>query len=128
MKQLLYILFFLQFSTFAQCDSSDIVEFPDVEAQFPGGTAEMKRFIVNNIEYPQFERCNMGMEDSRVYVEFIVCSDGSITQIKCIRGKNEEINKMAIDLVKKMPNWTPAQNKGEIVSSKCRLPITICLF
>ena len=114
----------LQFSAFSQCDSTDIVDFPDVDATFPGGNVEMMRFIKENVEYPELDESLV--ESGRIYIEFIVCQDGSITNIAFRREVNENLKKMSIDLISKMPNWIPAEHGGKIVASKCRIPITIC--
>lgn len=123
MKIVFVLVFFTQFSVSAQCDSTKVVEYPDVEASFPGGALEMMHFIQENIVYPEFSEHD---EISRIYIEFIVCPDGSITDIKFRRNTLGEIEKMSVDLILKMPNWIPARNEGESVASRCLLPITIC--
>lgn len=107
-----------------QCDSTDIVRIPDVEAQFPGGTAKMVKFIQENIEYPPIERCSLG-QPTRLYVKFIVCTDGTITDVSCIRCSNMDFDVVGTELIEKMPNWIPAQVDGKPVSSYVRLPIHI---
>ena len=128
MKTVLFIFLLCQFQAFSQCDSSEeIVNSPHLEAEFPGGTSEMMKFIQENIEYPEIERCSMGQFSGRIYIEFIVCSDGTIRDVTCKKGCDCDTDDMVIKLVEKMPNWIPAEINHQAVSSKCRLPITICL-
>ena len=127
MKISFIFLFLIQFSAFAQCDTTDIVKYPDVEASFPGGTVAMVRFIRDNMEYPPIESCSLNQFTGTIYLKFTVCEDGSIRDIFCERCSGTQVDQMGIDLLKKMPNWNPAEVNDEPVTTRCRLPITICL-
>ena len=124
MKMTFIFLFFFQFSLFSQCDTTNIVDFPEVEASYRGGIAQMKRFLQEYIEYPEFDESIV--ESGRIYIEFIVCQDGSITNVTFRREVAEKLKKMSVDLISKMPKWIPAEDKGGKVASRCRLPIRIC--
>ena len=102
-----------------------ILEFTDIEPQFPGGEKAMMKFIQDNIQYPAIDReeGNQG----KVYVEFIVEKDGSLTGIKVLRGVSAGIDKEAMRIVRKMPNWKPAEAGGKVVRSISRLPFTFRL-
>ena len=102
-----------------------IVDYPDQEAEFPGGMAAMKKFLAENIKYPEIAM-EMG-DQGKVFVEFVVELDGSITQIKIIRGVSKEIDREAKRVVSKMPKWAPAESKGESVRARCRIPINFIL-
>lgn len=104
----------------------DIVDFPDVEAEFPGGTDAMRKFIQDNVQYPvdAMEKNVQGL----VYIQFIVEPDGSISGIDVMRGGvSPSINREAVRLIKEMPLWTPAEVKEKKVRVRCRLPITFTL-
>ena len=126
MKAILLFLLFIPLISFSQIDSTqvEIVEFPDEEAQFPGGSAAMMKFINEHIEYPG---CLDGIVDSRIYLSFVVQIDGSITNIECRKGKDGPLCKSGLKLVGQMPKWIPARNNGKPVASRCILPIIICL-
>ena len=89
----------------------------------------MKRFIADNIVYPEIERCSLGQFTGRIYLKFIVCENGSIYNIECERTSGDiELDQNAIDLIEKMPNWIPAKDQNDKpVNSFVRLPIVICL-
>ncbi|MEX2484120.1 MAG: energy transducer TonB [Brumimicrobium sp.] len=102
-----------------------IVDYPDQEAAFPGGTAAMKKFLAENIKYPEIAM-ELG-DQGKVFVEFVVEKDGSITQIKILRGVSREIDQEAKRVVKSMPKWEPAESSGESVRARCRIPINFIL-
>ncbi|MCJ8291617.1 MAG: energy transducer TonB [Crocinitomicaceae bacterium] len=126
MKTALIFLLSFQFQAFAQCDTSTAVDYPDVDAQFPGGNTEMKKFIQQNIEYAHIPRCSLGEFVGHIYIEFMVCEDGTIQNIQLIRSSSSEFDQVAIDLVKKMPNWIPAEFNNIPIATKVRFPIRIC--
>lgn len=101
------------------------VSFPDVEAQFPGGTMAMQKYISENINYPQasLEKNDQG----RVYISFIVNTDGSLDSVTVVRGATKELNEEAVRLITNMPKWIPGSEKGQTVRSRCRLPIVFTL-
>lgn len=102
-----------------------IVDYPDQEAEFPGGAAAMKQFLAENIKYPDIAM-EMG-DQGKVFLEFVVEKDGSITQIKILRGVSREIDQEAKRVVREMPKWKPAEARGESVRARCRIPINFIL-
>ncbi|MCH2223996.1 MAG: energy transducer TonB [Crocinitomicaceae bacterium] len=103
----------------------EIVDFPDVEAGFPGGAAEMQRFISENVEYPQ-TAIEMN-EQGRVYLSFVVEPDGKITNIEVKRGVSGDLDREAKRVLRKMPKWTPGEAGGKKVRTRCSLPINFTL-
>jgi hypothetical protein len=128
MKRLLFVLLFLPLASFSQCDTTSIEKFPDVDAQFPGGASALRKFIQENIEYPEIKGYAYHQPTGRAYLQFIVCQDGSIQQISILRSsQNEEVDQMGINLISKMPNWIPGEVNDLPVASLVRFPIRICL-
>ncbi len=103
----------------------EIIDFPDVEAGFPGGTAAMKKWIAENVQYPQ-TAIEMN-EQGRVYLSFVVEPDGSITNISVERGVSPDLDREAKRLLRKMPKWIPGEAKGKKARTRCRLPINFTL-
>ena len=105
-------------------EDTTIVDFPDLEAKFPGGASELMKFITSNLVYPDF------IEDidvqGRLYFSFVVEKDGSLTDIKVERGTGSGYGDDLLEFMHKMPKWTPAEVNGKIVRSRCRLPILLC--
>jgi protein TonB len=103
----------------------EIIEFPDVEASFPGGPAELQRFIKENVQYPQTS-IEMN-EQGRVYLSFVVEADGSISNIAVERGVSEDLDREAKRVVRSMPKWNAGEAKGKKARTRCRLPINFTL-
>jgi TonB family protein len=112
-----------------EMDRSDYIVIPDeqvfdgVEQQpeFPGGQEAMFNFLVKNLTYPELalERSLQG----RVYVQFLVCKDGSVKDIKVLRGIETSLDNEAIRVIKMMPKWKPGTFKGKPVNVMFNLPI-----
>lgn len=98
-----------------------IADFAEVEPTFPGGEGAMMTWIQENIEYPQIA-VEMG-EQGIVYVQFVVNKDGSIEQVKIMRGVSDALDDEAKRVVKKMPKWTPGEQAGKKVRVRYTLPI-----
>lgn len=104
---------------------SEIIDFPDVEATFPGGAAAMQKWIGENVQYPQTS-IEMN-EQGRVYLSFVVEKDGKISNIKIERGVSSDLDKEAKRLLRKMPKWLAGESSGRRVRTRCRLPINFTL-
>lgn len=103
----------------------EIIEFPDVEASFPGGAAAMQKWISQNVQYPQTS-IEMN-EQGRVYMSFVVEPDGSISNIAVERGVSPDLDREAKRLLRQMPAWNPGEAKGKKARTRCRLPINFTL-
>jgi protein TonB len=106
--------------------SDEIVEYPDVEGEFPGGAKGMKKFLAKNINYP--EKAMINGERGRVFVQFTIEKDGSLSDIEVLKRLTKEIDAEAIRVISTMPKWTPAIFKGEYVRAKARIPINFILM
>lgn len=95
------------------------------QAQFPGGQAALSKWLSNNLRYP--ERAQQNDIQGRVIVEFIVNLDGSIQNVKVIKGVDKDLDNEAIRVVKKMPKWQPGKNNGVAVRSYFTLPVNFKL-
>ena len=93
----------------------------EVEPQFPGGTEAMMKWLSNEINYPELPR-EMGIGGT-VYIEFVVNTDGSITNVKSVKSPHEDLSKEGIRVVKKMPKWSPGEQAGKKVRVRYHLPI-----
>lgn len=103
----------------------EIIEFPDVEAEFIGGAQAMMKYIQQNILYPPTS-IEMN-EQGKVYLSFVVEPDGSISNVSIERGVSKDIDNEAKRIVRSMPKWTPGEAKGKKSRTRCRLPINFQL-
>ncbi len=93
--------------------------------QFPGGDAELMKYISSNIKYP-----TMAMENNiqgRVVVQFVVTKTGKIGEVKVVRSKDPDLDKEAVRVVKSLPNFIPGKMNGQAVNVWYTLPITFKL-
>ncbi len=93
--------------------------------QFPGGEAEMYRFISENLKYPVVDQ-EMGTQ-GRVTVRFVVTKTGEISDIQLLKGVSISCDKEAMRVIKSMPRWIPGKNNGEPVQVYFTLPIVFKL-
>ena len=122
-----FLIAFLLISglTYSQ-DLDEPVDFPDVEAQYPGGTNAMKYFIQNTVTYPA--KAYKKGRNGRVHLTFIIETDGHISNVKVSKSSGHRaLDKEAIRVVKAMPAWSPGQAKGTKVRTRCRLPISFII-
>lgn len=95
--------------------------------QFSGGDQAMITYLATNIHYPQ-ECIEAGVE-GKVFIAYVVDLDGSITEVKVLRGVAEcpALDREAARVVKTMPNWTPGSQNGKPVRVRMTVPIVFKL-
>lgn len=92
---------------------------------FPGGEQEMYRFVGKNMDYPRMAK-ESGIS-GRVFVTFVVEKDGSVTDVKILRGIGGGCDEEAIRVIKSMPRWSPGKQRGKSVRVQYRMPIKFTL-
>lgn len=95
------------------------------QAEFPGGTAAMMKWLSNNVRYP--EAAQQNDIQGRVIVKFVVEKDGSIGKAEILKGVDRDLDREALRVVKKMPKWQPGKNNGVAVRSYFNLPVVFKL-
>ena len=93
--------------------------------QYPGGQDKLYKFISKNVIYPETAREN-GI-DGIVYVQFVVEKDGSVSNIKVIRGIGGGCDEEAVRVTKLIRNWNPGTQRGKAVRTKMVLPFSFKL-
>ncbi len=93
--------------------------------EFPGGEAAMYKFIGKNIVYPRMAK-ESGIS-GRVYVTFVVEKDGSVSDVKILRGIGGGCDEEAVRVIKAMPRWNPGKQRGKPVRVQYRMPIKFTL-
>ncbi|MCH8319162.1 MAG: TonB family protein, partial [Bacteroidetes bacterium] len=93
--------------------------------EFPGGQTKLMEFIKNNIIYPKSAK-DKGIAGT-VYISFMVDKNGSIKDIKVIKGINKELDKEALRVIKLMPRWKPGEQRGKAVAVKYTLQVKFTL-
>lgn len=102
-------------------DGEEVLNVCDELPSFPGGNQKLFQYLGENIQYPVEAQKNK--IEGRVFLEFFILKDGSVSEVKVIRSANELLDKEAIRVVESMPKWTPGKNKGEPVNVRYVLPV-----
>ena len=104
----------------------DIFVVVEENPQFPnGGKAGLLQYLGKNIKYPTIPQEN-GTQ-GRVTVQFVVNKDGSIVDVKVIRGVDPYLDKEAVRVISTMPKWIPGKQRGVPVRCKFTVPVTFKL-
>ena len=111
--------------TLTKTNSEPVLDIAETNPSFPEGDTALMEWIASNIQYPA--TCKEQGIKGRVYVQFIVEKDGSLSNIKIIRSPNNTLSKEAERVLKKMPKWQPGRQRGKAVRVKFTLPITFRL-
>ena len=120
------------FSSFSQ--SNDEIEIDDNEfidhygisdASFPGGVDSLVQFLKDNMKY--LDTCISLSANGRVYMQFFVEIDGSITHISTMKNNTgcDQISIECIRVLSSMPKWIPAEENGIKKRVACRIPINL---
>ncbi|MBI1289427.1 MAG: TonB family protein [Flavobacteriales bacterium] len=102
----------------AEPDFFTIVE--DMPA-FPGGDAALLKYIAEHVEYPAIAKEN-GITGV-VYVSYIVGKDGSVSDVKVVRGADPFLDKEAVRVVKTLKGYKPGKQRGKPVPVQFTIPI-----
>ena len=128
MKQLLCTMMLLlsmgiTVTGFAQAD--DVYTSVDEMPEYPGGMDKFEKYAAKNIRYPK-EAVEKEIE-GRVWIEFIVETDGSLSNFKVARSIGGGCDEEALRIVKSMPKWKPGKNNGQLVRVSFALPVSFQL-
>ena len=85
---------------------------------------QINKHIRKNFRYPEIAQ-EMGIQ-GRVYVNFIISKDGSITNIR-MRGPDKNLEKEAKRIISKLPKMTPGKQRGRPVRVPFSIPISFRL-
>lgn len=91
------------------------------QPEFPGGTAELFKYLSKAIKYPVIAQEN-GIQ-GRVVCSFVVNRDGSIVDIQVMRGVDPSLDKEAVRVISEMPKWKPGEQRGKPVRVRFILPV-----
>ena len=83
-------------------------------------------YVGKNLKYPS-KAARMGVE-GRVFVEFIVEKDGSLTDIKVARGIGGGCDEEAVRVISSAPKWKPGKQRGNPVRVRMVMPIMFQLL
>ncbi len=106
-------------------EEEQIFQVVEERPQFPGGDAELMKYLQKNIKYPSI--CQEQGIQGRVIVQFVVNTDGSIVDAQVIKPVNPYLDKEALRVISTMPKWIPGKQRGKAVRVRFTVPVTFRL-
>ena len=89
--------------------------------EFIGGVEKLYEYLGNNINYP--EQAKDFSIQGKVFVQFVVWKDGTIKDVKVVKGTHKLLDQEALRVITKMPAWKPGKQRGKNVNARFTLPI-----
>ncbi|HEY0978430.1 MAG TPA: energy transducer TonB [Flavobacteriales bacterium] len=87
--------------------------------EFPGGETAMFKWVRDHIQFPE-----SNVEKEKVYVQFTVDVDGSVIDVKAVKGEHRAFIEEAVRVIKRMPKWKAARMGEQDVPCRLVLPIS----
>lgn len=102
---------------------ADDIPFVSVQnmPEFPGGINALREFLAKNIEFP--ESASQTGREGTVYVYFVVEKDGSVSNIKTLRGIGGGCDEEAERVIGRLPKWKPGEQQGKKVRVSYTIPV-----
>lgn len=91
-----------------------------VRPEFPGGISAFFKYITKNFRVPK-----KLMVDGKIIAQFVIDTDGSLTQIKIIKDLGEGTAQETERVLRNSPKWKPGESNGKAVKTFSSLPINI---
>jgi protein TonB len=88
--------------------------------EYPGGSSEYYKFLEKNLRYPATARRNNTR--GRVIVTMVVEKDGTLSQVKVVRGIGDGCDEEAVRLVQLSSPWKPGIQNGRAVRVMYSVP------
>ena len=102
---------------------TDIYSYVEEMPQFPGGDEAKLKFLQENLKFPK-STLNNGIRGT-IYISFVVEKDGNISNIRILRGLQQEIDEEVMRVVQSFPKWKPGKQRGRNVRVNFNMPIKI---
>ncbi len=102
-----------------------ILVFVQNNPEFPGGQAAMFQYLAKNLKYTQAAK-EVGIQ-GKMLVSFVVWKDGTIGNIKILRGLGAGLDEEAVRVIKAMPRWKPGNQNGKNVNVEFNMPVSFKL-
>ena len=112
---------FVQLFDLATSYEDTVYQIVEQMPQYTGGEEAMMKYVAENIKYPQAAKDKN--ISGRVFVSFVIEKDGSVSNVKVVRGIGGGCDEEAARVIKEMPKWKPGMQKGKPVRVNYMMPI-----
>jgi len=110
-----------QNDSLSQMSDEEWIEPLEIGPEFPGGNSARIKYFNDNAILPK--NWNPDSITGKVFIVFLVDTNGAIRDPKILRGLNPILDSIALSAVKKMPNWTPGKVRDKNVQYMYNLPV-----
>ena len=93
--------------------------------EYPGGFQALFEYLGQNVKYP--EDAEKQKIEGRVLANFVVETDGSISNVEVIKPAFPSLDAEAVRVLSAMPKWTPGMQSGKVVRVRFTVPINFSL-
>lgn len=90
--------------------------------EFPGGMEALFKYMAENMKYP--EDAKKQQVEGRVLVQFIVETDGSVSNTEVLMHVFPSLDAEAVRVISGMPKWIPGKQNGKVVRVKYTIPVS----
>ncbi len=90
--------------------------------EFPGGMEALFKYMAENMKYP--EDAKKQQVEGRVLVQFIVETDGSVSNTEVLKRVFPSLDAEAVRVISGMPKWIPGKLNGKVVRVKYTIPVS----
>ena len=103
----------------------EIFQIVEEMPEYPGGEKKLLEYVGKSVKYPQIAR-ESGIQ-GRVFVNFVIEPDGSVSNVKVLRGIGGGCDEEAVRVIKSMAKWKPGKQRGKAVRVSYTLPVNFKL-
>lgn len=102
-------------------ETDEIFSVVEETATPKGGIQAFYKYVSDKIKYPaQARRMNI---EGRVFVEFVINKDGTLSDVRAVKGIGAGCDEEAVRIVQSAPPWNPGKQRGKPVKQRYTLPI-----
>lgn len=102
-------------------DSDVVYTMVDHQPQYPGGMSALFKYLKGNMQYPSEAIANN--VSGRIFVDFVVEKDGSLSNVRILKGLGSGCDEEALRLFTNCQKWSPGIQKEQAVRVKMALPL-----
>ena len=107
-------------------DEDKIFTKVEIEAEYPGGQGAWNKYVKKTIEGNMDELTEAG-ESGTCVVKFVVDKTGKVSDVEATTMKGSKLAEIAVNAIRKGPNWKPAQQNGRQVNAYRLQPVTFTI-
>ncbi len=102
-------------------DDPETLKIVEQLPEYPGGMVEFMKWLTKTLKYP--DGALRRKIEGKVMISFIVNTDGTLSDIKVVKGAHKLLDDEALRVARMMPNWKPGIENGQPCRTMISIPI-----